>query len=353
VISILRDFVIKEKDLPEAERQLLALPSLKRFSDNLKSATEKDSFRRHMRRYLSLYLPDCAFEILGTNRYTITTHEAMVFSRKLIRKGEDIKYLCGIRVTLTDEEEDDLKERGLDFSIVKTTRNNATSFLPGPVRFPNHDCKANAQLVTTGSTGMKVVATSDIEIGKEITVTYAKGYFGENNCECLCKTCEDHCRNGWMPEDQIDSNRSPKGAPEFGREESLDDLLETQPTSSGRSTSQRTSGHSRSLRASQARNASDANAPYQPEHERRKRVPTSHDPDPIRVPGDYLALSPHIRPVAWAHFGTCLGAAEQADEISTHSCQICQRHRQLYGYRWPKTKNSRYDNEERVYSQGC
>ncbi|KAH8772291.1 hypothetical protein BGZ57DRAFT_711419, partial [Hyaloscypha finlandica] len=197
VISILRDVVIKEKDLPGAERQMLALPSLKKFSDNLKSATEKDSFRRHMRRYLSLYLPDCAFEILGTNRYTVTTHEATVVSRKLIGKGEEIKYLCGTRVILTTEEEDDLDRKGLDFSIIKTTRNKATSFLFGPVRFANHDCKANARLVTTGSTGMKIVATKDIGIGEEIMVTYDDDYFGEDNCECLCKTCEDCCRNGW------------------------------------------------------------------------------------------------------------------------------------------------------------
>jgi hypothetical protein len=107
-MSILRDVVIKEKDLPGAERQMLALPSLKKFSDNLKSAREKDIFRRHMRRYLSLYLPDCAFEILGTNRYTVTTHEATVVSRKPIREGDEIKYLCGIRVILITEEEDDL-----------------------------------------------------------------------------------------------------------------------------------------------------------------------------------------------------------------------------------------------------
>ncbi|PMD61949.1 SET domain-containing protein, partial [Hyaloscypha bicolor E] len=144
----------------------------------------------YMRRYLSLYLPDCAFEILGTNRYTITIYEAMVVSRKLIRKGEEIKYLCGIRVILTGEEEDDLKEKGLDFSIIKTTRNNATSLLSGPVRFSNHNCEADARLVTTGSTGMKVVATRDIRIGEEITVTYSGDYFGEENCECLCQTCE-------------------------------------------------------------------------------------------------------------------------------------------------------------------
>jgi hypothetical protein len=331
---------------------MLALPNLKKFSDNLKSATEKNSFRRHMRRYLSLYLPDCAFEILGTNRYTVTTHEATVVSRKPIGKGEEIKYLCGIRVILTTEEEDDLDRKGLDFSIVKTTRNKATSFLFAPARFANHDCKANARLVTTGSSGMKVVATRDIGIGEEIAVTYDDDYFGEDNCECLCKTCEDRRRNGWRPEDQTDSNRSPKGSPGIEREEDLDDLLATQPTSGGQSTPKRTNGRSRSLRASRARTASGTNTPYErvvPENKRRKRVPTSHDPERrIRVPGDYLTSGGSV---PWTHLGRCLGVAERADEVSNHSCSICERHMELYGYRWPKTKKrSRYDNQERLYS---
>jgi histone-lysine N-methyltransferase SUV420H len=100
--------VIKEKDLRRAESQLLALPSLKRFLDNLKSAREKNDFRQYMRRYLNIYLPDCPFEISGTNRYKMTTHEATIIARKPIKTGEEIKYLCGIWAILTEEEEDDL-----------------------------------------------------------------------------------------------------------------------------------------------------------------------------------------------------------------------------------------------------
>jgi hypothetical protein len=103
-MSILRDVVIKEKDLPGAESQLLELPSLKRFSDNLKSAEEKDDFRRQMRRYLSIYLPDCPFEISGTNRYAMKTHEVTIIERKTIKTGEEIKYLSGIRAISTEEE---------------------------------------------------------------------------------------------------------------------------------------------------------------------------------------------------------------------------------------------------------
>lgn len=29
-----------------------------------------------------------------------------------------------------------------------------------------------------------------IEIGEELTCFYSNSYFGENNCECLCESCE-------------------------------------------------------------------------------------------------------------------------------------------------------------------
>jgi [histone H4]-N-methyl-L-lysine20 N-methyltransferase len=80
-----------------------------------------------------------AFEISSTNRYTGTTFEAMIISRRDICEGEEIKYLCGTRAILTLEEEEDLDERSKNFSIIITTRNQATSLLAGPGRFANHD----------------------------------------------------------------------------------------------------------------------------------------------------------------------------------------------------------------------
>lgn len=46
---------------------------------------------------------------------------------------------------------------------------------------------------------MAVVAAKDIAIGEEVTVSYGDDYFGINNCECLCRTCEELLRNGWAP----------------------------------------------------------------------------------------------------------------------------------------------------------
>lgn len=147
-------------------------------------------------------MPDCPFEVSTTNRYTIVTHEAATTARRFIKKGDVIKYLCGSLVPLTVDEEQDLDLTRRDFSIVMSSRRKAPSIFLGPARFANHDCNANARLVTRGSDGMEVVAARDIEVGDEITVTYGDNYFGDGNCECLCATCEKEGRGGWPARDK-------------------------------------------------------------------------------------------------------------------------------------------------------
>lgn len=150
---------------------------------------------------MSVYLPDCPFEVNATNRYTIVTYEASITARRFIRRNETIKYLAGIQVTITPEEEAEMALRKKDFSLIVSSRSKSTSLFMGPARFANHDCEANAKLVTCGQAGIEIKACRDIEVGEEITVTYANSYFGENNCECLCQTCEERLANGWQARD--------------------------------------------------------------------------------------------------------------------------------------------------------
>jgi histone-lysine N-methyltransferase SUV420H len=199
VTSILLHDVIVAKDVSKAETALLNLPGLRKYLDKLRATREKDWFRRHMRKYIAMYLPECAFEVTTTNRYTITAQEAAVSARKYISAGKTIQYLTGTLVPITREEEIDLDLTRRDFSIVMSSRKKTPSLFLGPARFANHDCNANGRLVMRGSEGMEVVATRDIEVGDEITVTYGENYFGINNCECLCHTCEYLVQNGWAP----------------------------------------------------------------------------------------------------------------------------------------------------------
>ncbi|KAI9902389.1 hypothetical protein N3K66_001741 [Trichothecium roseum] len=201
ISKIIQDEIVINKDLDAAEKKLLATDGFRRFVNSLKSDKEKEDFRRHLRRYAQIYMPDCPWEVNSTNRYTIVSHEASITARRPIKRNESIKYLSGIQVVITPEEEKEISVRKKDFSIVVSSRNKCTSLFMGPARFANHDCEANAKLMTTSHAGIEIIATKNIEVGEEITVTYGENYFGDDNCECLCKTCEDHLRNGWEPED--------------------------------------------------------------------------------------------------------------------------------------------------------
>lgn len=222
VTKILLHKVIVEKNARAAEQELLAMKGLKKYMDSLPNDREREWFKRHFRKYVQIYLPDCPFEISTTNRYTIVEQEAAVVARRNIKKGEEIKYLCGTLVSMTRQEELDLGFNRKDFSIVMSSRRKNPSLFLGPARFANHDCNANGRLSTRGNDGMQIIAARDIELGEEITVSYGEDYFGIDNCECLCETCERLVRNGWSPAlsvpagqnptpvSDIDSDRSPQ-----------------------------------------------------------------------------------------------------------------------------------------------
>ncbi|KAI0181165.1 hypothetical protein GGR52DRAFT_21451 [Hypoxylon sp. FL1284] len=201
ITKIIQNHLIVSPDLETAESSLLATDGLRKFHDALRTPKEKNDFRAHLRRYMHIYLPDCPFEVSSTNRYTIVTHEAAVTARRFVKKGQPIKYLSGIQVLITEKEEKELSKRKKDFSIVVSARNKCASLFMGPARFANHDCGANARLMTTGQAGIEIIAARDIEVGDEITVTYSENYFGVDNCECLCRTCEENLVNGWTSAD--------------------------------------------------------------------------------------------------------------------------------------------------------
>ncbi|KAI3400635.1 hypothetical protein diail_2347 [Diaporthe ilicicola] len=209
ISKLIQTHLIVSPNVDLAEEKLLATDGIRRFCNALKTPKEKDDFKQHLRRYMQIYLPDCPFEVSSTNRYTITTHEASIVARRPIKRNETIKYLSGIQVVITPEEEEVLSSRKKDFSIVVSSRNKLTSLFMGPARFANHDCGANAKLVITGQAGIDIVAIRRIDVGEEITVTYGDNYFGEDNCECLCQTCENNTANGWrQPEGVVPVKRS-------------------------------------------------------------------------------------------------------------------------------------------------
>ena len=239
---ILHDIIVAG-DTQKAERSLLNQKGLQKYVSTLRTEREREHFRRHLRKYINMYTCDCPFEVASTNRYTIYTQEACVMARQRIRKGETVKHLSGTLVPITVEEEKDLDLTKRNFSIVMSSRKKTPSIFLGPARFANHDCNANGRLVTRGTDGMEVVAARDIEVGDEITVSYGEGYFGPNNEECLCHTCEMSARNGWTSADAFGIPESSRSTPTTG-----DDLGKAEPYSFRRKRKQDTDTASESSR---------------------------------------------------------------------------------------------------------
>lgn len=188
--------MIYDADVTTAMRELEALPCLKNYTAKLKRS-QVDHFWKHLEKYTSIYLSECPFEVTTTNRYEIYKKEASITARKQIKTGEKIKWLVGHRVVLSKEELGQLEMNGRNFSIVSSSRTKTQAIFLGPARFANHDCDANARLIPVGTIDMEVHARRTIRPDEEITVSYGEDYFGENNCDCLCATCEKYPRNGW------------------------------------------------------------------------------------------------------------------------------------------------------------
>ncbi|ETN39091.1 uncharacterized protein HMPREF1541_05313 [Cyphellophora europaea CBS 101466] len=236
--QILLQHVIVGKDPVAAEKILLGLPGLKRYQNTLKNKSQKEHFIAHLRKYILMYQTDCAWEVSSTNRYTVTTYEAAVTARKRIRQGEVIKYLTGTLVPLTTEESLDLDITNRNFSIVVNNRKKSDQMFLGPARFANHDCDSNARLQMEGVDSMRVVATRNIAIGEEITVSYGDSYFGPDNVECLCSTCEANVHNGWTSKAAFTQPESGSSTPipqlptnSLSKKRKRDDSLSTLPRS--------------------------------------------------------------------------------------------------------------------------
>ncbi|CAG8475187.1 6507_t:CDS:2 [Ambispora gerdemannii] len=190
-------FIIANPDKGDAAAQMLSkskvfqerLPSLD--LNTRRPSKQARAFFEHLKRYLNMYHPDAGFELGETLRYANSKKaEACILATKHWIKGEIIRYCNGILVELTKEEESKLDDEK-DFSIIASERKKKSSIYVGPGRFVNHDCDPNTEFYIQGSRNIvSFQVLKDIEIGEEITCSYGTDYFGDNNCECLCLTCE-------------------------------------------------------------------------------------------------------------------------------------------------------------------
>lgn len=187
-----------ESSLRHGVVAFLDLPGIRRFLSKL-DRPQQTLFMHYCLLYLKIYLPECRFEIDVTDRYPLKgiadqnqTHlEGCVVARQLIPRGQPILFLHG---WLADLKDDDCFPEETDFSIINTE--NGSNLLLGPARFVNHDCNPNCVFSRKGKQ-IALRAIKDIHVGQELTVTYAKNYFGFKNRECRCVTCEIGRVNGF------------------------------------------------------------------------------------------------------------------------------------------------------------
>jgi len=145
-----------------------------------------------------MYHPAAGYEVARTYRYKITGKaEACLIATKHWKEGDQISNCTGVIAELTHNDEEFLKDR--DFSVMFSSRGNCMCLFLGPARFVNHDCRSNCDFVPFGPNGITFKVLRDIAPGEEITTFYGEDYFGDNNCECLCTTCEVGQRGGFAP----------------------------------------------------------------------------------------------------------------------------------------------------------
>ncbi|KAL9132051.1 MAG: hypothetical protein Q9217_000179 [Psora testacea] len=160
------------------------------------SELEQKTFHKHLTGYAKLWSPDCPIMVSTTNRYNVTAFEAAVVAKRDIRKGELLQHLCGI----LGEIKGAASPSAVSSTMIRTMKAEKSReyLLLGPVRFVNHDCKANAEFFTRDDSQEVIVRVlRAIEKGEEITVKYGKDCFAPDYASCLCGSCEIRSLGGW------------------------------------------------------------------------------------------------------------------------------------------------------------
>lgn len=180
----------KEQDMPAAIYAFLNLRSVRCFIDKL-APNKQLEFRDHLIRFLNVFHSESGYTIQECNRYSQEGNQgAKLVATRAWYRGDKIGRLSGVVCVLSAQDEDTiLQPEGSDFSVMYSNRKRCSTLWLGPGAYINHDCKPTCEFVSHGSTA-HIRVLRDMVAGDEITCYYGSEFFGTNNGDCECVTCE-------------------------------------------------------------------------------------------------------------------------------------------------------------------
>ncbi|KAJ2446611.1 histone lysine methyltransferase Set9, partial [Coemansia sp. RSA 2424] len=325
VVDLVRRVALGVTGLAAAVEELLDQEYLSAFLRH-KSEVRLADFKLHAGRYFSMYLPEAGYEIALTDRYKVVTErsEARVVATKRYTLGMVISLCSGSVARLSESEIQRMEREQADFSVMWWSKKKSMCLFLGPARFVNHDCDSNCRFTALGSDAICFQALRTIEPGEEITTHYGSSYFGENNCECLCATCEKYSR-GWYARHQIlecGAVVSIDPEPEFEGSAMAVPVLSSSSLNSMQSVS--FGCESDSLSAPPTVKAMVSTAAT-------ARVRTRNKGMRSVTPASCLPSRSFA--IALPRCSSCPTGA-----VSTAMCPRCHRHQMIYGLPWPERK---------------
>lgn len=193
-IAHLKDFVIDivsrlNYSTQKLDEELLGLECIQKHLLR-KRIVYKNLFKDHLHVYSVLFHPSTPIEVRFNSRLSNLTHkeEYSLIATRYIPSNTPIRNCLATLTRITAKQDKKLTDSNNDWSVL-TSLSSGTRIFLGPARFANHDCDYNCEL-QRNKDHINLVTRRSIRKGEEVLLNYGRHYFGENNENCFCRTCE-------------------------------------------------------------------------------------------------------------------------------------------------------------------